>query len=347
MPVRAVVALGPAPGRFGRLPGAARGQPGAIAGHRAGTAARAGGRTHQRTQFHHRDRPAGRDRGLGRQQRFGEPPLRHRHRGGGHGPAGDEPGQHAPHVGVEHGVPLAEGEAGHGRGGIAADPRQREQGVGVRRHHPAVPRGQDGRRLVQPERAPGVAEPAPLPDRLARGLGRERGRGGPPGDPGEVFGQHAGHRRLLQHDLTDQHRPGRRVGSAPGQVPRMARIPGQHRLGVGRRHDAVYRGTLPPAGSGGRVEPNGNRRRSGGSRVSSSQAGQAGVGHLKPHHQPPGLRHARVVGAPGHLSGAGQGRRRRPLEIGSQNGGERLADVLHLLHLHEVGKAVGALQGRS
>ena len=38
---------------------------------------------------------------------------------------------------------------------------------------------------------------------------------------------------------------------------------------------------------------------------------------------------------------------RRPLEIGPQNGGERLADVLHLLHLHEVGKAVGALQGRS
>ena len=40
-------------------------------------------------------------------------------------------------------------------------------------------------------------------------------------------------------------------------------------------------------------------------------------------------------------------RRRRPLEIGPQNGGERLADVFHLLHLHEVGKSVGALQGRS
>ena len=249
MPVRAVVTLGPAPGRLGRLPGvpgllgATRGQPGAIPGHRAGTAARAGGRADQRAQFHHRDRPAGRDRGLGGQQRFGQPPLRHRGRGGGPGLAGHEPGQHAPYVGVEHGVPLAEGEAGHGRGGIAADPRQREQGVPVRRHLPAVPRGQDGRRLVQPERAPGIAEPAPLPDRLARGLGRQRGRGGPAGDPPEVFGPHPGHRRLLQHDLTDQHRPGRRAGSAPGQVPRVARIPGQHRLGVERRHDAAYRGT--------------------------------------------------------------------------------------------------------
>ena len=37
-----------------------------------------------------------------------------------------------------------------------------------------------------------------------------------------------------------------------------------------------------------------------------------------------------------------------PLErLGPQNGVERLADVLHLLHLHEVGKSVGALQGRS
>src|SRR5439155_19892772 len=31
--------------------------------------------------------------------------------------------------------------------------------------------------------------------------------------------------------------------AAPGQVPRVPRIPGQHRLGVGRRHDAAYRGT--------------------------------------------------------------------------------------------------------
>ena len=36
-----------------------------------------------------------------------------------------------------------------------------------------------------------------------------------------------------------------------------------------------------------------------------------------------------------------------PLGLGAQNGGERLTDVLHLLHLHQVGKAVGALQGRS
>ena len=35
------------------------------------------------------------------------------------------------------------------------------------------------------------------------------------------------------------------------------------------------------------------------------------------------------------------------LRLGAQDGGERLADILHLLHLHQVGKAVGALQGRS
>ena len=268
LPVRAVVTLGSAPGCLHRFPGvlgllgATRSEPGAIARHRAGAAARVGGRAYQRAQFHHRDGPAGRDRGLAGQQRFGQLSLGYRQRDARHGLPGDEPGQHAPHVGVEHGVPLAEGEAGHGRGGIAADPRQREQGVQIRRHHPAVPRGQDGRRLVQPERAPGIAEPAPLPDRLARRLGRERGRGGPPGDPPEVFGQHPGHRRLLQHDLTDQHRPGRDARSAPGQVPRVTRIPGQHRLGVGRRHDAPivarFRSPGQAGRSDGRAEPNGS-----------------------------------------------------------------------------------------
>ena len=59
---------------------------------------------------------------------------------------------------------------------------------------------------------------------------------------------------------------------------------------------------------------------------------------------------------PRHVPGAGPGRQRGqprphlqagPLGLGAQDGGERLADVLHLLHLHQVGKAVGALQGRS
>ena len=59
---------------------------------------------------------------------------------------------------------------------------------------------------------------------------------------------------------------------------------------------------------------------------------------------------------PGTYQGAGPGRQRGqprphlqagPLGLGAQDGGERLADVLHLLHLHQVGKAVGALQGRS
>ena len=41
--------------------------------------------------------------------------------------AGDEPGEHAPHIGVQDRVPLAEGEAGHGRRRIVADARQRAQ----------------------------------------------------------------------------------------------------------------------------------------------------------------------------------------------------------------------------
>ena len=35
------------------------------------------------------------------------------------------------------------------------------------------------------------------------------------------------------------------------------------------------------------------------------------------------------------------------LRLGAQDGGERLADVFHLLHLRVPRKAVGALQGRS
>jgi hypothetical protein len=40
-------------------------------------------------------------------------------------------------------------------------------------------------------------------------------------------------------------------------------------------------------------------------------------------------------------------RQARLRRVGPQDGGERLADILHLLHLHEVGETVGALQGRS
>ena len=155
LPVRALVTLGPAPGRGG-LRGAAGGQPGAVPGHRAGGTARIGRGADDRAQFHHRDGPSGRDRGLGRQQRFGQPSLGRRRRLPGRGWPPDQPGQHAADVGVEHGMPLAEREAGHGRGGVAADARQGQQGVDVGRHRPAVPRGHDGGRLVQPQRAPRV-----------------------------------------------------------------------------------------------------------------------------------------------------------------------------------------------
>ena len=44
-------------------------------------------------------------------------------------------------------MPLAESEAGHRRGRIAADSGQRQQGVDVIRHHPAVPDGHDADEL--------------------------------------------------------------------------------------------------------------------------------------------------------------------------------------------------------
>ena len=53
--------------------------------------------------------------------------------------------------------------------------------------------------------------------------------------------------------------------------------------------------------------------------------------------------HARAAGNRALQAATQAGR----LRLGAQDGGERLADILHLLHLHQVGKAVGALQGRS
>jgi len=52
------------------------------------------------------------------------------------------------------------------------------------------------------------------------------------------------------------------------------------------------------------------------------------------------VRSFKLVRWPAHL------RRPDPL-VAAQDRGERLADVVHLLYLHQVGEAVGALQGRS
>jgi hypothetical protein len=81
-----------------------------------------------------------------------------------------------------------------------------------------------------------------------------------------------------------------------------------------------------------------------------------GVAQLEPHHRPARLRHGGIVGAAWHVPSAGQGRQRGqpgphlqtgPLGLGAQDGGERLADVLHLLHLSQPRNPVGTLQGRS
>ena len=112
-------------------------------------------------------------------------------------------------VGVEHDVPLAEGEAGDRRGGVVADAGQREQVV-VRRRHLAVVALDDGDRGgVEAQRATGVAQPAPHPHRLAGGLGGQGGRRRPALEPGRVHRQHPRDRRLLEHELADHHRPRR------------------------------------------------------------------------------------------------------------------------------------------
>ena len=76
------------------------------------------------------------------------------------------------------------------------------------------------RRLAQPQRPPRVAELAPRPDDLGRRGRREVGRRRPARQPLPPHRLHPGHRRLLQHHLADQHRPGVDAGTPPRQVAR-------------------------------------------------------------------------------------------------------------------------------
>ena len=82
-------------------------------------------------------------------------------------------------VGVDDDRAVAEREGRDGGRGVVADPGQGPQLGLVARHHPAVPLGDGGGALVQAQRPPRVAEPAPGPDHLAGRLAREVGRGRP------------------------------------------------------------------------------------------------------------------------------------------------------------------------
>ena len=101
----------------------------------------------------------------------------------------------------------------------------------------AVPLDDGGGRGVQPQRPARVAEPAPGPDRLPGGLGGQRGRCRPAAQPLLVDGQDPRHRRLLEHELRDQHRPrGRPTARATGSSRACSSYqPSSGRVEVGHR----------------------------------------------------------------------------------------------------------------
>src|SRR5260370_19173816 len=87
------------------------------------------------------------------------------------------------------------------------------------------------------ERPARIAEQPPLPHRLARGLGGERTWCRPASEPFKVRGDDAGNRRLLQHDLADEHGPRRRGRLAPGQIACVPPVPVQDGVEVAVSHD--------------------------------------------------------------------------------------------------------------
>ena len=89
----------------------------------------------------------------------------------------------------------------------------------------AAPRRAGGVRGAGSRVGPTAAPRPPVRPRPARA-------GGPPRQPRLVGGQHPCHRRLLQHDLADQHRPGAGVGPAPGKVTRVQPVPAQDHLSL-------------------------------------------------------------------------------------------------------------------
>ncbi len=141
----------------------------------------------------------------------------------------DRAGEHAAGVRVDDRMPVAVGEHRHGARRVVADAGQGEERVHVARHDPVVPVADLDGRPVQPQRAPRVAEVRPLPDRLRRGVCRERRRGRPAVQPRFEVGDHAVHRRLLEHELAHQHTPRIEARAAPGQIACAAAVPGDQR----------------------------------------------------------------------------------------------------------------------
>ena len=125
----------------------------------------------------------------------------------------------------------AEGERRDGGRGVVARRRAARAG----RRTPPAPRRRGGRRWPWPRRAAagrGAGSrggPRPAPPRPAGSAASAAGVG-QRSSHCLVDGQHPGDRRLLQHELRDQHRPRAGVRTAPRQVARVRVVPPQHRL---------------------------------------------------------------------------------------------------------------------
>ena len=199
--------------------GVARGSGGADARERADRAGGAARRADRRADLHH-----------GLVEAAGVVPVEQAVREGlerapsrgraGVGLDGEDPGEDADHVPVQHRQRLIEGQREHGRGGIRADARESPDGLLRLGKRPAVLGDDPLRGVVQVARAAVVAQPFPVLQHLVLRGRRERlwRREGAHealevGDGGIDAG-------LLEHDLRDPHPVGIAPASGVGLAPR-------------------------------------------------------------------------------------------------------------------------------
>ena len=155
-------------------------------------------------------------------------------------------GEHALHVAVHHHCAAIEGDGGDRCGGVGADARQFAQGIF--RIRKAAERRHRLRAGLQVARPGIVAEARPFPHHLFVFRRGQIGHGGPAAGESLEIGFDGGDPRLLQHDFRQPHPVGvGRFGAAgrhaPGQVPRMAVVPGEQSLA--ERFQCNTHGRLP------------------------------------------------------------------------------------------------------
>src|SRR5690606_13422828 len=143
---------------------------------------------------------------------------------------------------VHHRGAFVVGEGGDGSRGVGTDPGQAQQRVHIGRDDVTVLGGDHRRRLVQPQRATRVPELAPGTQDVTLTSTGQRRRLGPALHPLLVHWKDPVDRRLLQHDLADQHPPTairRRLALPPRQPARVLVEPVQQQLGI-HEADGTY-----------------------------------------------------------------------------------------------------------